>query len=139
MRRVGFTLRLVRLYPPGWRARYGEEFEQLLLDELTEERPRARWWLNLLGHAVLARLVEFGIAENGEGRRRIDAAVRLAAGIPVRTASGASDPFHAGVLGLAPHLPASASLHISPGCHNTSFFSEQQLPSLRFLGRHLSA
>ncbi|HWD64857.1 MAG TPA: hypothetical protein VG405_06755 [Solirubrobacteraceae bacterium] len=74
------TQRLVRLYPPDWRARYGEEFEQLLLDELAEERPKARWWLNLLGHAVLARLVEFGIAGNVEGRRRIDAALRLAAG-----------------------------------------------------------
>ncbi|HWD64856.1 MAG TPA: alpha/beta hydrolase-fold protein [Solirubrobacteraceae bacterium] len=61
------------------------------------------------------------------------------AGIPVRIASGASDPFHPGVLALAPHLPASASLQIPPGCHNTSFFSEQQLPSLQFLGRHLSA
>jgi hypothetical protein len=58
-------------------------------------------------------------------------------GVPVRIASGASDPFHPGVLALAARLLSSASLHISPGCHDTSFFNEQQLPSLRFLGDHL--
>lgn len=59
-------------------------------------------------------------------------------GIPVRIASGADDPFHPGVLALAAHLPPTVSLHISPGCHDTGFFSEQQLPSLQFLGEHLT-
>lgn len=59
------------------------------------------------------------------------------AGTPVRVASGSDDPFHPGVLALAAHLPSSVSLHISAGCHDTAFFSEQQLPSLQFLGQHL--
>jgi pimeloyl-ACP methyl ester carboxylesterase len=61
------------------------------------------------------------------------------AGVPVRIASGASDPFHPGVMALASRLPATASVHISPGCHDTAFFTQQQLPSLRFLGQHLGA
>jgi hypothetical protein len=32
--------RLVRCYPRAWRARYGEEFTQLLLDDISE-RPRS--------------------------------------------------------------------------------------------------
>ena len=31
---------LVRCYPPAWRARYGDEFVQLLVDEISE-RPRS--------------------------------------------------------------------------------------------------
>lgn len=61
------------------------------------------------------------------------------AGIPVRIASGADDPFHPGVMVLAAQLPASATLHIGPGCHDVSFFNQQQLPSLQFLGEHLKA
>ncbi len=55
------------------------------------------------------------------------------AGIPVRIASGADDPFHPGVMVLAARLPSSATLHIGPGCHDVSFFNQQQLPSLQFL------
>jgi S-formylglutathione hydrolase FrmB len=60
-------------------------------------------------------------------------------GIPVRIASGADDPFHSGVLALARKLPASAAVEITAGCHDVSFFKQQQLPSLQFLGRHLAA
>jgi hypothetical protein len=45
----------------------------------------------------------------------------------------------AGVMVLAGRLPSTATLHISPGCHHTAFFTQQQLPSLRFLGDHLGA
>ena len=61
------------------------------------------------------------------------------AGIPVRIASGADDPFHPGVMALARRLPSSATVQITAGCHDVNFFREQQLPSLQFLGRHLSA
>lgn len=73
------TLWLVRLYPRAWRVRYGEEFEQLLLDDLAEQKPPARWWLNLVGHALLARLKELGVAGDVEARRRIDAVQDLTA------------------------------------------------------------
>jgi pimeloyl-ACP methyl ester carboxylesterase len=59
-------------------------------------------------------------------------------GIPVRIASGSDDPFHPGVVALAKVLPRSATVVISAGCHDGSFFAAQELPSLEFLSRHLS-
>ena len=64
-------------------------------------------------------------------------AARLA-GVPVRIASGADDPFHPGVVALANVLPKSAIVEIRAGCHDDSFFSSQQHQSLAFLGQHLS-
>jgi S-formylglutathione hydrolase FrmB len=60
-------------------------------------------------------------------------------GIPVRVASGDSDPFHAGVVALSKTLPAAAVVTFSKGCHDDSFFVSQEPPSLAFLGRHLGA
>ena len=81
MRSSGIPLRLASavlcLYPGSWRVRYGEEFHQLLLDELDEARPTLSWWLNLLVHALSARLTEFGLAGDAGGKRRLDAALRL--------------------------------------------------------------
>jgi pimeloyl-ACP methyl ester carboxylesterase len=59
------------------------------------------------------------------------------AGIPVRVASGASDPFHPGVLALAQRLPADAVVISGPGCHTSPYIIEQQPSSLAFLGKHL--
>ncbi len=58
--------------------------------------------------------------------------------LPVRIASGAEDPFHPGVVALAKHLPNTAELELTKGCHDDAFFAQQQLPSLQFLGRHLA-
>jgi hypothetical protein len=60
-------------------------------------------------------------------------------GIPVRIASGADDPFHPGVVALANAMPESAVVTITAGCHDDSFFSSQQHPSLAFLARHLTS
>lgn len=60
------------------------------------------------------------------------------AGIPVRVASGADDPFHPGVLALAKALPAGASVDLSKGCHDGAFFASQQPASLTFLAQHLT-
>ncbi len=60
------------------------------------------------------------------------------AGIPVRVASGDSDPFHPGVQALAQVLPPGAVVDFSSGCHTDPFFMEQEPPSLSFLARHLS-
>jgi len=60
------------------------------------------------------------------------------AGIPVRVASGNSDPFHPGVQVLAKALPEeSAETYFSNGCHTGPFFTAQEPPSLAFLARHL--
>jgi S-formylglutathione hydrolase FrmB len=58
--------------------------------------------------------------------------------VPLRIASGSDDPFHSGVLALAKHLPATAHLELTAGCHDDAYFAEQQLPSLQFLGRYLA-
>jgi enterochelin esterase-like enzyme len=63
---------------------------------------------------------------------------RALAGVAVRVASGASDPFYPGVQALAKALPAGAVTDLSPGCHSYPFFIAQEPPSLAFLGRCLT-
>jgi pimeloyl-ACP methyl ester carboxylesterase len=60
------------------------------------------------------------------------------AGVPVRVASGADDPFHPGVQVLARALPRTAEVYFGPGCHTGPFFNAQEPPSLAFLGQHLT-
>jgi enterochelin esterase-like enzyme len=60
-------------------------------------------------------------------------------GVPVRVASGESDPFHPGVVALAEALPKGAVVEFSKGCHTGAFFTEQEPPSLAFLSQHLSS
>jgi pimeloyl-ACP methyl ester carboxylesterase len=69
-----------------------------------------------------------------------DAVTHTAAlkGMPVRVASGNSDPFHPGVEALAAALPPSAVVDFQKGCHLGPFFIDQEPPSLAFLGRHLA-
>jgi hypothetical protein len=53
--------RLVRWYPAGWRARYGPEFTELLVADLTE-RPRCwRRTVNVAVSGTLARLSQAGL------------------------------------------------------------------------------
>lgn len=58
---------------------------------------------------------------------------------PVRVASGYDDPFYPGVRALATALPRGAVTWFGKGCHDGSFFSEQEPPSLAFLAARLSA
>ncbi len=60
-------------------------------------------------------------------------------GTPVRVASGNDDPFHPGVIALAPALPTTSTVVLSEGCHTGPFFTAQEPPSLQFLGKHLSS
>jgi hypothetical protein len=54
--------RLVRCYPPAWRARYGEEFTQFLIDDISE-RPRSLTrTADVLRSGALARLTCAGLA-----------------------------------------------------------------------------
>jgi hypothetical protein len=66
--------RLARLYPPGWRARYGEEFVELLVDDL-RDRPRALTRdLDVVAHALWARLAYRGVVGDvvsAERRERV--------------------------------------------------------------------
>jgi hypothetical protein len=54
--------RLVRCYPKGWRARYGDEFTQLLIDELTDGDVSLTRKLDVLAHGVWTRLTYAGLA-----------------------------------------------------------------------------
>ncbi|MGH7733772.1 MAG: alpha/beta hydrolase-fold protein [Gemmatimonadales bacterium] len=58
---------------------------------------------------------------------------------PVRVASGDSDPFHPGVVAFARACPPNVEVVLSKGCHTGAFFTEQEVPSLAFLSRHLAA
>jgi S-formylglutathione hydrolase FrmB len=63
--------------------------------------------------------------------------------VPVRVASGFSDPFYSGVQAFARALPKApgghpATLTFANGCHDTPFFATQEPPSLTFLAHHLT-
>jgi S-formylglutathione hydrolase FrmB len=58
--------------------------------------------------------------------------------IPVRVASGYSDPFYPNVRILARALPKTAEVYFGAGCHTAPFFNAQEPPSLAFLARHLA-
>lgn len=68
-----------------------------------------------------------------------DAVTHAAAltGVPVRVATGYDDPFYPGVRALARALPGGTSVNFAKGCHDGSFFAEQEPPSLAFLASHL--
>jgi enterochelin esterase-like enzyme len=59
--------------------------------------------------------------------------------VPVRVAAGYDDPFYPGVRALARVLPGGAVVNFAKGCHDGSFFAEQEPPSLAFLASHLRA
>lgn len=59
-------------------------------------------------------------------------------GIPVRVASGASDPFHPGVEALAAALPRGSRVVFATGCHDGRFFGSQAVPAVAFLARYLA-
>jgi hypothetical protein len=54
--------RLVRCYPAIWRARYGEEFTQLLIDDIIERPRSVGRTANVLRSGLLARLAGAGLA-----------------------------------------------------------------------------
>jgi enterochelin esterase-like enzyme len=58
--------------------------------------------------------------------------------LPVRVAAGYADPFYPGVRALASALPKGAVVDFGNGCHDGSFFTAQEPPSLAFLARHLN-
>jgi predicted esterase len=59
-------------------------------------------------------------------------------GIPIRVSSGVDDPFNPGVEALEKALPSGSVVSFSKGCHDDSFFIEQEPPSLVFLSRHMA-
>jgi pimeloyl-ACP methyl ester carboxylesterase len=86
-----------------------------------------------------ARAVNAGAYASAAAFAAADAVTHASAlaGVAVRVASGADDPFHAGVEALAKALPPGAVVDISPGCHTGPFFAQQEPASLAFLGRHI--
>jgi hypothetical protein len=68
--------RLLRCYPPAWRERYGEEFTQLLIDDIAE-RPRSLTrTADVVRSGLLARLAGAGLTGDA-----LEAEQRLRAGL----------------------------------------------------------
>src|SRR5262249_49894202 len=69
--------RLLRWYPRAWRDRYGPEFAELLVSDITE-RPKAPWrTLDVARGGIVARLAIAGLAGitgNGQGQARVSLA-----------------------------------------------------------------
>jgi hypothetical protein len=59
--------RLVRSYPPKWRARYGDEFVELLVQDLRERRRSLPLTADVLRGATVARLREAGVGNRPLG------------------------------------------------------------------------
>jgi len=58
---------------------------------------------------------------------------------PVRIAAGYGDPFYPGVRALARALPPGSVVALGPGCHDGSFFTAQEPPSLAFLAGRMTS
>lgn len=56
--------RLLRWYPPSWRARYGDEFAELLLAEMRERPHSWRRAANVAGSGLLARCTMAGLTSH---------------------------------------------------------------------------
>jgi hypothetical protein len=54
--------RLLRWYPRPWRARYGEEFTELLMEEWADRPRSARRSANVMANGLMARLSDAGLA-----------------------------------------------------------------------------
>ena len=52
---------LVRCYPPAWRARYGEEFVQLLIDDISERPRAASRTIDVIRGGMITRLARTGL------------------------------------------------------------------------------
>jgi hypothetical protein len=85
--------RLVRIYPQTWRARYGEEFVQYLIDDITDRPVSAARAADVLRGGLLARAAQLGLGGDVVDARRqlrvglallgLATAVFLAAGVAV--------------------------------------------------------
>jgi hypothetical protein len=53
--------RLLRWYPPTWRERYGDEFTELLIADVSERPNSSGRTLNIIGSGLLARLSDVGL------------------------------------------------------------------------------
>ena len=58
------AIRLIRCYPKDWRARYGEEFAELLTSEFAERPTSWPRTANVIGSALLARLTGAGLTSH---------------------------------------------------------------------------
>ena len=56
--------RLLRWYPPSWRARYGEEFAELLLADLAEQPRSCRRGADIAVSGLLARCTAVGLTSH---------------------------------------------------------------------------
>jgi hypothetical protein len=74
--------RLARCYPAQWRARYGDEFRQLLVDELADRHRSIRRELNIVVHGICTRLCYSGLVGTVlEPRLRMRAKFAALAGV----------------------------------------------------------
>jgi hypothetical protein len=55
--------RLIRWYPKAWRSRYGEEFAELLIDDITERPRSTARTLDVARGGILARLAAAGLGD----------------------------------------------------------------------------
>jgi S-formylglutathione hydrolase FrmB len=92
-----------------------------------------------------ARSANAGAYPSAQAFAAADAVTHAAAlaTVPVRVASGYSDPFYPGVRTFARALPRNpggtpADTRFGAGCHTGPFFNSEEPPSLAFLARHLN-
>jgi hypothetical protein len=99
--------RLLRWYPAGWRERYGEEFEALLVADISERPLSGRRTIDVALSGLLARATAAGIAAESEPRTRL-AAIACLGGIVAVLALGLWSQLMVGWQWAPPHDSATA-------------------------------
>jgi hypothetical protein len=99
--------RLLHWYPASWRERYGEEFEALLVADISEHPQSRRRTIDVALRGLLARLRSAGIAEGSEERPRLAAIVCLG-GVFALLGLGLWAQLMIGWQWAAPHDPATS-------------------------------
>ena len=86
------AVRLARFYPRPWRLRYGDEFVELLVDDIEERRLSPRRFVDVAWHGAGARLSDTGLVGEAPALRRIRANLGLfAAALIVFLTIGVAD------------------------------------------------
>jgi hypothetical protein len=98
--------RLLHWYPASWRERYGDEFEALLIADISEQRHSRRRTVDVALRGLLARLTAAGVAGESEQRARL-AAIACVGGVVAVLSLGLWAQLMIGWQWAPPHDPAT--------------------------------
>jgi hypothetical protein len=112
--------RLLRWYPSEWRARYGDEFAELLISDMAEQPRSLRRPVNVAANGVVARLAYAGLSQSNlehcERTRRTLLAFACAAAVFVTFGLGMWAQLTIGWQWSAPDTVATSAAMVVMSC-----------------------